>query len=136
MKSVVFFMAFAVSITAYAKEEVNEKDKTETHPIIHKDSKVGEVKVNSHFTGDGVMETTEIRFDVTCEKGYKLNPKFKKNNLFRTYDYGNNGKLTTWDAAKKIVTIHFRTAKILDNGEPAFDKAKTLEVDLSQACTR
>lgn len=134
MKSLLLFFLF--SSFGSAKEEVNDKDKKETHKIIIKDTEVGSVTVNSHFTGDGVMETTEIKFTVQCAAGYKLNPKFTKNTILHTYDYGANGKLTTWDSENHIVTIHYRTAKIQDDGRPSFDKSKTLEVPVKDACTK
>lgn len=135
MKIILFSFLMIGSPLAMAGNNMNEKDKKDSHQIISSGQVVGEVKVSSEFTGTPIIEGTEITFSIKCSKGYKLNPKFKKTDMLYAYDYGANGNLSTFNSVKSELIIHYRTA-IIQEGSPVINKEKTLTIDLSQACTK
>lgn len=136
MKHIISLGLILFSQSVFATGSVNDNDKKDIYKISKAGGEiVGEVKVESEFVGTPVMESTKIIFSIECAQGYKLDPKLKKTDSFRAYDYGANGKLSSFDVKKMELQIFFRTA-LMKEGSPVFDKEKSLTIDLSKACTK
>lgn len=120
---------------AYAKEEVNLDDKTDSYKIMEQGKKIGDVTISARFVGEAILESTEIKISIQCAASYKLDEKFKKNQKMMVYDYGAKGKLSEWNSATNTLKIFYRTAKNVDEA-PVIEKSVTLNVDLAKACKK